>query len=452
MSLDINYNVGEVGGPLLESFRLNLCYDGGPCGISASLNGTDISRLITITTTASGQTMLHLDTTHISFHNFVSSWTERIDATAEIQSCCPASQLDHVIDFFSTFGVEVTSLDPNVVWQSQTGRQARPADTCASDTTPPTITVPPAVTASAGSACGAVVSDAVLGTATASDNCPGVTVSRSGVPAHNFFPVGTTVITHTATDARGNKATATQTVTVTDNTPPTVTCPPPITTEFMNAAGAPATFSPTASDNCSVATLTSVPPSGSIFPIGTTVVTSTATDPSGNRASCSFTVTVLGSRGVKQNVLGELTALRAPVRDEDDGEGLDEAIVKLRDSLNAAFWIDQVHLQKKNGQEVFEKEKESVENLQKLLKEQKSAISDTLLRGFIDRMVKVDRLLAEIAISEAIAAHGRPQEIADAQQELARGDAAVAAGKFARAIERYGEAWEHSVEALTSED
>ncbi|MEK9139048.1 MAG: HYR domain-containing protein, partial [Bacteroidota bacterium] len=94
-----------------------------------------------------------------------------------------------------------------------------------SDNTSPSITAPPAVSASTGpgaTMCGTIVTDATLGTATASDNCPGATVSRSGVPAGNFFSIGKTTITYIATDASGNTATATQTVNVIDNTPPTI--------------------------------------------------------------------------------------------------------------------------------------------------------------------------------------------------------------------------------------
>src|SRR4030095_3657494 len=50
--------------------------------------------------------------------------------------------------------------------------------------------------------------------------------------------------------------------------------------------------SPTTSDNCSVSSVVCSPASGSIFPVGTTTVTCTATDSSGNTATCSFTVNV----------------------------------------------------------------------------------------------------------------------------------------------------------------
>jgi hypothetical protein len=93
------------------------------------------------------------------------------------------------------------------------------------DTTPPTFTfVPPTVTVYTGpgaTTCDAVVSNATLGTATATDNCSAVTITRS--PSGNTFPVGDTTVVWTATDAAGNQSTATQTVTVIDNTAPIIT-------------------------------------------------------------------------------------------------------------------------------------------------------------------------------------------------------------------------------------
>ena len=92
------------------------------------------------------------------------------------------------------------------------------------DDTPPKITAPPAVTIATGpgaTSCGAFISDAVLGIALASDNCS-VTIARSGVPADNFFPIGTTTISYLATDGSDNTAFSTQSVTVIDDTPPVI--------------------------------------------------------------------------------------------------------------------------------------------------------------------------------------------------------------------------------------
>jgi len=95
------------------------------------------------------------------------------------------------------------------------------------DTTPPAVTAPADVVINTGAgntSCTVVVSDATLGTASASDSCQGsLSVSRSGVPSGNVFPAGETIITYSATDASNNTGTATQKVTVIDNTNPTIT-------------------------------------------------------------------------------------------------------------------------------------------------------------------------------------------------------------------------------------
>jgi len=183
------------------------------------------------------------------------------------------------------------------------------------DDTPPVVTPPAAVTLYTGlgaTSCSVTVSnlDATLGTGSATDNCPGVgAVSRSGVPAGNVFPVGQTTLTYSATDAHGNTGSATQVVTVVDNTPPVISCPANIVLEPTCPTGAIATFAnATATDNCAVQSVlrTGGPASGSVFPIGTTSVTFTATDIYNNTSSCSFTVTV-------KTVLQTLDDLRASV-------------------------------------------------------------------------------------------------------------------------------------------
>ncbi len=183
------------------------------------------------------------------------------------------------------------------------------------DNTAPVLTAPAAVTAYTGAgaaSCDTVVSNATLGTATATDNCPGIgAISRTGVPAGNIFPVGSTTVNYSVTDARGNTSTATQTVTVIDNTPPTISCPSNIVLESTCPTGAIATYTaPVGADNCPGATTTRTAglASGSVFPIGTTTVTHTVNDAHGNSASCSFTVTVLTPQAVIQNLIAAVNA------------------------------------------------------------------------------------------------------------------------------------------------
>jgi uncharacterized repeat protein (TIGR01451 family) len=173
---------------------------------------------------------------------------------------------------------------------------------------PPTFTFVPGpltfYTGPGATSCGTFIGDATLGTATADDNCPGVTVARSGVPSGNNFPVGNTLVTYTATDASGNTATATQTVTVVDNSPPTVT-PPAAVTLFtgpgaascgITIANLDATLGTgSAGDNCSgVGPVTrSGVPAGAVFPLGQTTLTYSATDVHGNTTSANQVVTVV---------------------------------------------------------------------------------------------------------------------------------------------------------------
>src|ERR1041384_7924174 len=78
-------------------------------------------------------------------------------------------------------------------------------------------------------------------------------------------------------------------------TPPAITCPNNIATGATSPAGAMVNFTPRASDNCSLVSVTSSPASGSLFAIGDTTVACTATDAAGNQAGCTFSVHVGGA-------------------------------------------------------------------------------------------------------------------------------------------------------------
>jgi HYR domain len=130
-------------------------------------------------------------------------------------------------------------------------------------------------------------------TATASDNCPGVTVACVP-PSGSTFAKGVTTVRCTATDASGNTNSCSFTVTIRDLEPPGVTCSSNIVAvaDCDQDSKSNVTFTATATDNCPGVTVACVPPSGSTFSLGTTIVTCTVTDASGNTNSCSFTVTI----------------------------------------------------------------------------------------------------------------------------------------------------------------
>ncbi|HKY05550.1 MAG TPA: HYR domain-containing protein [Blastocatellia bacterium] len=91
----------------------------------------------------------------------------------------------------------------------------------------------------------------------------------------------------------------------TDTEPPQIDCPEPFTavappacpvaTGTMVDFDTPSVGAGTLSDNCPGVTAMCTPSAGSIFPVGTTTVTCTATDQAGNTATCSFAVTVFNA-------------------------------------------------------------------------------------------------------------------------------------------------------------
>jgi hypothetical protein len=109
-------------------------------------------------------------------------------------------------------------------------------------------------------------------------------------PPGSFFPVGTTVVTCTATDSQGNAATCTFTITVQRIGKPVIVKCPPNQTIFTCGSNAVAYYKPSVSGQ--VGPVIVSPPSGSTFPLGTNVVTVTATNACGAGSSCQFLVIV----------------------------------------------------------------------------------------------------------------------------------------------------------------
>ena len=134
---------------------------------------------------------------------------------------------------------------------------------------------------------------------TATDNCPGeVKVELTdGLGSGETFPVGVTTETYLVTDSLGNSTKCSFNVNVKDAESPVISCPADIEVENdPGECGAIVTYEmPSATDNCGVKAVTMMEglESGSMFPVGTTTQTYVATDEAGNKASCSFNITVL---------------------------------------------------------------------------------------------------------------------------------------------------------------
>ncbi|RYY89611.1 MAG: HYR domain-containing protein, partial [Chitinophagaceae bacterium] len=190
----------------------------------------------------------------------------------------------------------------------------------------PLITCPEAVTVSnTSNKCGASVN---LSAPAASSQC-GISsvngVRNDGQAMNAMFPIGTTTITWTATASNGATVSCTQTVKVNDTQLPTISCGAAITANAVanDCKALVSVAAPTATDNCNV-TVAGVRSDAlaltAAYPVGTTTITWTATDASGNSASCTQTVTV-------KDVTAPTLTTPANITSCDNGSGNNKILV-----------------------------------------------------------------------------------------------------------------------------
>jgi hypothetical protein len=189
------------------------------------------------------------------------------------------------------------------------GNTSEPAtfDVTVADNTAPSLSVPASFTVGAPGPGGAVVTYTASAT-DAVDSSPTISCSKASGAT---FPLGPTLVSCTAKDSANNISGAkTFTVTVADQTPPSVNPHAQITLEATSGSGAAASFVVTASDAIDPSpTVTCTPASGSTFPIGTTHVSCTAKDAANNTsAAVTFDVNVIDTTPpVLSNVPADIT-------------------------------------------------------------------------------------------------------------------------------------------------
>ncbi|GEM_PF-2045792 len=157
------------------------------------------------------------------------------------------------------------------------------------DTQPPALKLPGDLTVEGNTRGGATVPFSV----SAVDVVDGVVPVRCSASSDTVFPIGTTTVNCSARDAAGNAANGSFKVTVRDTQPPALTLPGDIAVDATSAAGAVVTYSVSATDVVDgPVPATCAPASGTTFKIGTTTVTCTAQDATGNVGTGNFNVTV----------------------------------------------------------------------------------------------------------------------------------------------------------------
>ena len=171
------------------------------------------------------------------------------------------------------------------------------SDPCATDITKPVLSSCPS---NMGLTTTTTCASATWIAPTATDNCTTVPSVTSNFASGFCFPIGTTNVVYTATDAKNNSATCSFSITVSGNLcttdvvkPVLSACPSNMALTTSTTCASATWIAPTATDNCTAApSVTSNFASGFCFPIGTTNVVYTAKDAFNNTATCSFNVVV----------------------------------------------------------------------------------------------------------------------------------------------------------------
>lgn len=198
------------------------------------------------------------------------------------------------------------------------------------DVTPPVLVGVPANTTAS---CDDVPDPA---TVTATDNIDGsVAVSYNqsitlGSCAGNY----SITRTWSATDAAGNTASASQIITVTDNTGPVLTgVPEGLSFSVADGRCEAEIYYPviTATDNCSSTTLSFSPASGSTFPLGITTVTVNAVDECGNMTTSSFEVEITNDAPV-------ISSITAPLDPQPVNTVVNTSALFVDNNLATASW------------------------------------------------------------------------------------------------------------------
>jgi fibro-slime domain-containing protein len=155
----------------------------------------------------------------------------------------------------------------------------------------------------------------------------------------------------------------------------------------------------------------------------------------------TLTVTPVTSLKSEKQAVRQLLTTLIPGASRETANAIRTAIADIDRSLDASLWLDGSHLTKK-GESVFDAEGDAVGELMDIRN------ASAAIRQGIDRLVTVDRGLAQIAITQAAAAHGNPFELLLAQIEMTQGDFRRGLGLSDFAVQEYGEAWHHAQRAM----
>jgi hypothetical protein len=179
---------------------------------------------------------------------------------------------------------------------------------------------------------------------------------------------------------------------------------------------------------------------------GSRTITVRVTDDDGATGQATATLSIFSARSLKQDAIDRANALIPGAR-KPDADKLNDVVGEITASLDPSRWgVDDNHVSETKGQEVFDHEKKAVTKLMNLLKGH--TIPDSSLQPIVDDLLNADLFIAQTEIDDAIAAHGDPTKIGQAQDELAKAADERSKGHYDKAVDHFEHAWEHARDAF----
>lgn len=163
--------------------------------------------------------------------------------------------------------------------------------------------------------------------------------------------------------------------------------------------------------------------------------------------------TLKSAKQLKQDSLAKLKNVQT--ENKQVKTDIDKAIEDIENSLALEPWIDASHLDSQHGHKVFDREKQAVKNLLKIIEERGKHNDSKIaaeLQAIVDNIVKVDILIARTAIYDAENMTTEnlelrekiEKEVNKAKEELEKALREIAGGNSDKAIDFLKRAWDYA--------
>jgi hypothetical protein len=194
-----------------------------------------------------------------------------------------------------------------------------------------------------------------------------------------------------------------------------------------------------------------IPMSGSIFPIGSTIVNCTVTDIYEQQTRCFFTVTVRGPQETCLHILNEINTQSDIIKttDNDTYLMLNDVIHDIQNSLDMKYWKNNICLNHQEGNDVFNIGKIYMNKLKSLIRTVNEMEDNIIINNIIviEWMLKLTRVYQLIAKRQIMISKDNINSniVQQSENSFLNGKNQIIKGRYVTAIDSFNDAWNKSI-------